>query len=111
MFALFRGEGVQNEDVYVDLVKHEGHAFSILIVRDLVYLAVKGGKIFFCVIANQLSNVYLIDLASQYNVTIIIAQTSTSGENNCQKNMSKKITYEILSRITYRMTFSLQILN
>lgn len=43
MFALFRGEGVQNEDVYVDLVKQEGHAFSILIVRDLVYLAVKGG--------------------------------------------------------------------
>ncbi len=57
MFALFRGEGVQNEDVYVDLVKQEGHAFSILIVRDLVYLAVKGGKIF-SVIANQLSNVY-----------------------------------------------------
>lgn len=45
MFALFRGEGVQNEDVYVDLVKQEGHAFSILIVRDLVYLAVKGGNV------------------------------------------------------------------
>lgn len=45
MFALFRGEGVQNEDVYVDLVKQEGHAFSILIVRDLVYLAVKGGEL------------------------------------------------------------------
>ena len=44
MLALFRGEGAQSGEVYVDLVKREGHAFTFLIVKDLVYHAVRSGK-------------------------------------------------------------------
>lgn len=44
MLAIFHGEGVQSEDVYVDLVKQEGHAFAFFIVKDLIYFSVRSGK-------------------------------------------------------------------
>lgn len=43
MLALFHGEGVQSGEVYVDLVRQEGHAFAFFIVKDLVYHAVRTG--------------------------------------------------------------------
>jgi hypothetical protein len=44
MLALFRGEGAQSEEVYVDLVRDEGKAFTFLIVKDLIYHVVQGGS-------------------------------------------------------------------
>jgi hypothetical protein len=47
MLALFHGEGVQCGEVYVELVKQEGHAFAFFIVKDLIYHAVRSGKNYF----------------------------------------------------------------
>lgn len=44
MMALFQGEGVQSEHVYVDLVRQEGHAFAFFIVKDLIYFSVRTGE-------------------------------------------------------------------
>lgn len=44
MLALFRGEGSQSEEVYCDLVKSEGKAYSFFIVKDLIYHVVQGGE-------------------------------------------------------------------
>jgi hypothetical protein len=43
MLALFHGEGVQRAEVYVEIVKQEGHAFAFFIVKDLIYHSVRSG--------------------------------------------------------------------
>jgi len=50
MLALFSGEGSQSDHLYVNLIKEEGHAFSFLVIKDLVFHSVKTGENFLCLV-------------------------------------------------------------